>query len=218
VSNETNAKQIIDAAYAMIAERGIAGVTMRSIASEVGCSAPNIYNLFPNKEELLVAIAVEQLEAMTSGLRQHLRGIIGTINKLRKCTWFILDFIETQPHFVTLIIRVIPQQYWSSGRMADSLREQANILAEIVEEGKRAGEVRSAVNMRLFKQIYFGGMERLFNIWLLHGMRWRLSDSTDEFTNLVFEIIQKQPVENLSFKCPFVEKLEILEDAQWQKR
>lgn len=218
VSNETDAKQIIDVAFAMLAEKGVEGFTMRAIASKMGCGAPKIYRLFPSKDELLVAIAVEKLEEMTSGLRQHLKGIIGTSNKLRKFTWFILDFIDSQPHFASLMIRALPLRYWRSMPMLSRLRDQAAILAEIVEDGQRAGEVRSDIDIRAFRNIYFGGLRRLTDIWLLQDMRQQISDSTEEFINIMLDGIRKQPVDSLSFKCPFVEELESLKEAQQQKR
>jgi AcrR family transcriptional regulator len=47
---------ILDAAEALFAERGFAGVSVRDIAGEVGVTAASLYNHFPSKDALYVAV------------------------------------------------------------------------------------------------------------------------------------------------------------------
>lgn len=47
---------ILDAALSAFAELGFAGASMRTIASRAGTSLSNLYNYFPSKDDLLVAV------------------------------------------------------------------------------------------------------------------------------------------------------------------
>lgn len=49
-------EQLLDAALAVIAERGFDAVTMESVARTAGVAKPVLYGLYPNREQLLHAL------------------------------------------------------------------------------------------------------------------------------------------------------------------
>lgn len=203
---EATTKKIVDAALSAFAEKGVHQVTVRAIAKRAGISTTRMYRFFPGKEELLVAVVADKLTEMTDGLREHLQGIVGTANKLRKCTWFILHFFESCPEFASLMFVANPLQIWGRPPRGGPAAEQARILAEIVQEGQLAGEVRPDINIKQLRDLYFGGLQRLTYLWLARGMPNKLTDAADGFNKLVFDGI-KQP-EGAVLKCPFLEWLE----------
>jgi hypothetical protein len=149
---------------------------------------------------------------MTAPLPEHLQGIVGTSNKLRKYTWFMLHFIESYPDFSSVACEAIPHRFWRGLPPSSVLQDQARILAEIVEEGQRAGEVRQDVNMKVLRDLFFGGIERMTNHWIGQGMPHTLTDSTDEFTKLLFNSIRKHPEESPPFNSHFTEELKALKE------
>src|SRR5256885_9018285 len=54
-------ERILDAAVAVLRERGHAGATTREIARVAGCSEGSLYTYFANKEQLLLAVMTERL-------------------------------------------------------------------------------------------------------------------------------------------------------------
>jgi AcrR family transcriptional regulator len=54
-------ERILDAAVAVLRERGQAGATTKEIAREAGCSEGSLYTHFANKESLLHAVMTERL-------------------------------------------------------------------------------------------------------------------------------------------------------------
>lgn len=46
-------EQVLDTALALIAERGVAGASLRAIAAELGMSQPSLYHYFSSKDELI---------------------------------------------------------------------------------------------------------------------------------------------------------------------
>ena len=57
---ERTSRAIVDAAYELIVEQGYAATSMRQIADRAGLALGGIYNHFPSKEEVFVAIIEER--------------------------------------------------------------------------------------------------------------------------------------------------------------
>ena len=57
---------ILDAALAAFAEHGHAGASMRTIATRAGTSLSNLYNYFPSKDDLLVAVLTDANDELLS--------------------------------------------------------------------------------------------------------------------------------------------------------
>lgn len=53
------AQQIVDAAWRLAAEQGLAGVTLRDVAREVGMRAPSLYSYFDSKSAIYDAMFVQ---------------------------------------------------------------------------------------------------------------------------------------------------------------
>jgi AcrR family transcriptional regulator len=89
---ETRREQLIDAAAALIEETGLAGATMKAVARRVGLSEAQAHNYFPQRRDLLVALAQRELQAMEGRRRDELgrghdrytRVTLSTITYLRE--------------------------------------------------------------------------------------------------------------------------------------
>ena len=63
---------ILEAAARVFAERGHAAGTTNHIAAAAGVSVGSLYEYFPNKDAILVALVERQLDAMMAQLHAHL--------------------------------------------------------------------------------------------------------------------------------------------------
>ena len=68
-------ERILDAAARIFHEQGYAGATTNDIAAEAGVSVGSLYQYFPNKDALLVALTKRHIEAATAGLAELLNGM-----------------------------------------------------------------------------------------------------------------------------------------------
>jgi len=64
---------ILEAAARVFAERGHAGGTTNHIAATAGVSVGSLYEYFPNKDAILVALVERQMDEMAAGVLAHLR-------------------------------------------------------------------------------------------------------------------------------------------------
>lgn len=60
--------RILDAAARIFHEQGYAGATTNDIADEAGVSIGSLYQYFPNKDAVLLALTSRHIEATTAGL------------------------------------------------------------------------------------------------------------------------------------------------------
>ena len=70
-------RKILDMARALFWRKGYISTSMRDIAAAYGCKPANIYNFFPNKEEILFEVLREEMEEILSPIK-HLEEDDGT--------------------------------------------------------------------------------------------------------------------------------------------
>jgi len=74
--------QLIDAALAIAAQHGVAGLTVRGVADAVGVSLGVVHYHFEDKEELLTEMGQRLILEVSEGMRMAFNGLVGPL-KLR---------------------------------------------------------------------------------------------------------------------------------------
>ena len=74
---KTPNRKILDKARTLFWRKGYISTSMRDIAAAYGCKPANIYNFFPNKEEILFEVLHEEMEEILSPIK-HLEENDGT--------------------------------------------------------------------------------------------------------------------------------------------
>ena len=129
VDHDVRRREIAKAVWAVIAERGIEGVTLRSVAAEAGISVGRIQHYHASREELVRDSCRELLKAATQ--RFEAAGDATPVERLRR---LILGRIPTTPEFA------IGTSIWLAYE-AKSVDDP--VIAELVQRG-HAGGVQEA--------------------------------------------------------------------------
>lgn len=127
VDHDVRRREIAQAVWAVIAERGIEGVTLRCVAAEAGVSVGRIQHYYASREELVRDSCRELLKAATQ--RFEAAGDATPVERLRR---LILGRIPTTPEFA------IGTSIWLAYE-AKSVDDP--VIAELVQRG-HAGGVR----------------------------------------------------------------------------
>lgn len=127
VDHDVRRREIAKAVWAVIAERGIEGVTLRCVAAEAGVSVGRIQHYHASREELVRDSCRELLKAATQ--RFEAAGDATPVERLRR---LILGRIPTTPEFA------IGTSIWLAYE-AKSVDDP--VIAELVQRG-HAGGVR----------------------------------------------------------------------------
>ena len=105
---ERTREAILDAAWELAAEGGIAGLSLRELARRVGMRAPSLYSYFPAKAAIYDAMFVEGHEALDERLRDLpvdgepvAVATAGLVDWLRFC-------LESIPRYQLLFTHAVP--------------------------------------------------------------------------------------------------------------
>jgi AcrR family transcriptional regulator len=88
-------ERILDAAAHIFHENGYAGATTNDIADEAGVSVGSLYQYFPNKDALLVALTKQHIESTTVGLADLISGL-NTKSNLSIVLRSVVNFLVEQ--------------------------------------------------------------------------------------------------------------------------
>lgn len=96
-------QNIVDAARALAAEEGWLAVTVRRIAARIGCSAPAIYQYFPDKAAVLDCIATEARDQLAAAMQTAAGEASGPAKRLRAMARAYWDFSFAHPELYAVL-------------------------------------------------------------------------------------------------------------------
>lgn len=101
-------ERILDAAARIFHEQGYAGATTNDIADEAEVSVGSLYQYFPNKDALLVALTKRHIESTTAGLADLLGGLV-IESEFATVVRKVVDFLVDQHELDELHLLVMHQ-------------------------------------------------------------------------------------------------------------
>ena len=104
-------RQIVEAAWTLARERGLAGWSLRDLASAVGMRAPSLYVYFASKNALYDAMFADGYDALLvrAGQVEQAHATAAPVDLLRAGASMFVDFcIEDPARLQLLFLRTIP--------------------------------------------------------------------------------------------------------------
>jgi AcrR family transcriptional regulator len=101
-------ERILDAAARIFHEQGYAGATTNDVADEAGVSVGSLYQYFPNKDSLLVALTRRHIDSTMAGLT-HLLGQMSVASGFDTILRQVVDFLVKQHDLDDLHLLVMHQ-------------------------------------------------------------------------------------------------------------
>jgi AcrR family transcriptional regulator len=98
---------VLEAALALIAERGVRGASLRALAAELGISQPSLYHYFPSKSAMVTAIVEHSAQRMLStGMSLTLPRTAADLPRFVRDATLLLYETESHPRFVRFLFAV----------------------------------------------------------------------------------------------------------------
>lgn len=151
---------VIEIAQALFRKQGVRNVTMDDIAHRLGMSKRTLYQIFRDKEDLLLA-SVQQHDAETEAEASRL------LEKADNVLSFIMAFMQLriqeidqiQPSFFADIMKYPKVKAYFEERN----RTQEATAVEMLDQGKEEGYFRGDVNFHIVYNILVGSFETLLH-------------------------------------------------------
>ncbi len=189
---EYRKQAILDSATRVISEKGFAEATVSEIAKGAGMAPSGIYTYFKNKEDVLFAIIDNFMSACADGLKDHLAGIQGAENKLRKAVWFHCKVYSGNKNEIKIILesRSYPRFYSSSAY--EALKQYAGLITGIIREGMNEGSFRGLSSPLILRDMILGTVDHI-------AINWTMKDSVNpldqagKIADLVLSAVKSSP-------------------------
>ncbi len=96
-SKEELKNLILDAAEALVAEHGAAGLSARAIAKQIGYAAGTIYLNFANLDEVILHVNARTLDRMYAAIEPAASGRAGPVTRLKRAARAYVEFARANP-------------------------------------------------------------------------------------------------------------------------
>jgi AcrR family transcriptional regulator len=145
MSDDEKRRRIVDAVMSLVAKHGVQWATTARIAATVGVSEPTLYRTFRNRKEMLLATA--------DRIWQHRRSELEAF-EYEDAMDFLRKICESHTAGIrnTPVVRFITELAVShageelSKHIRDLQFDDVRHLAQVVEQGKAEGSIRSDVD------------------------------------------------------------------------
>jgi len=192
ISREPERKtQILTSAIKIFGEKGFQNATIAEIAKDAGVGDATIYEYFKNKEDLMLAIPVEFTKELIPQINDHMMGIKGAFNKLRKFIWWWLNYVEKNPGYGSIVLLELKtSKTYVSTEAYQAARSFYQIVLDIIKEGQEEGAIKKEINPYLARSLCVGAMEHIIIRWLLKDRKYPLIQYADELADLLIDSLK----------------------------
>jgi TetR/AcrR family fatty acid metabolism transcriptional regulator len=178
--------RIIASARQLFAERGYQQTTVVDISKQAGLSEAALYEYFQGKEDLLLTIPDMWVSELIRDLEDHLFGIRGACNKLRKFLWWYLRRLEESPLDAKIVYLFLKTNAnFLNTEVYSNVKILYGFLLKIFEEGRESGELRPDLDPYLAREVFVGTMEHVVTLWLLKGQSFSLFEKLESLFDLM---------------------------------
>jgi len=158
--NEQRIAQILQAALQCFLEKGFHQTSMRDIAQEAGVSLGNLYNHFPGKEAIILAVAVAESEELAPLLQR----LAASEGERAQVLAFLRDFhaLCRQPEWATLAVEVLAESARNPAvaeAFAANRRQLQAALAEALQQVAQRERRRPVLAPALQAQVLLDAIE-----------------------------------------------------------
>ncbi|WP_350260191.1 TetR/AcrR family transcriptional regulator [Stenotrophomonas riyadhensis] len=158
--NEQRVTLILQAALRCFLAKGFHQTSMRDIAQAAGVSLGNLYNHFPGKEAIILAVAVAESEELAPMLRR----LAGADGDRVQVMAFLQDFhaLCRQPEWATLAVEVLAESARNPAvaeAFAANRRQLQATLAEALQQIAQRERRRPVLAPALQAQVLLDAIE-----------------------------------------------------------
>ena len=169
--SHTKDKDIIQSATRIFSQKGFAEATLSEIARGADMATSGIYSYYKNKEALVFRIIEIFLEKSCDGLSDHLQGIQGAENKLRKAIWFHCKSYSGNKSEIKIILEARSYPRFYTATAYEALQRYAGFFTDIIQEGMAQGVFSRISSPALLRDILLGTVDHI-------AVNWTLRDGT----------------------------------------
>jgi TetR/AcrR family fatty acid metabolism transcriptional regulator len=187
-------QRILDAAVAVIAEKGYWQAKVAEIADRAGVADGTIYLYYKNKEQLLMAAIDSAFDAFLERARAELAGLDGPKQRLHRLAFLHLDMLGANRNLAVVFQTELRHSAKFLAQFSrHRLVEYFDMIRGIVREGQQAGVFRAELSDKIAAQCLFGALDEMVTSWVLSEREYPLSASAEHVVELILSGMESTP-------------------------
>lgn len=183
--------KIIEAAWDLFHEKGYEETTIEDIIAAANISKGSFYYNFNRKDELLDTLATI-FDREYEKLEKKMKTEQNSFEKLLFMNFSMHEFIEKQID-INLLSSLYSTQLYSKGNsnLLDQNRIYYKLLAEIIEEGQKKGEITKNKSVREITKYYSLCERALISDWCLEKGNYSLVEYSKEYFPYMIQVLKE---------------------------
>ena len=181
---------ILESAINVFSEKGFSEATISEIAKGAGLSGPGLYKYYSGKEEIYFAIIENLMVEGCTELIEHLQGIEGAENKLRKAIWFHCKKSSSNRSVAKIVLeaRSYPRFYQSTAY--EALKEYASNFTRVITEGMDENVFYGLPSAALLRDMIIGTVDHIVINWTTMKDVPNPLDQVDALIRMVLDAVR----------------------------
>jgi len=185
--------KIVEAFKVLLSEKEFAAITIADIVNISGVNSALIYKYFGDKRGILHKVLADGLDQYLSDLERDLKGIKGSLNKLRKLVWTQISLYENNRVIARILLLEVRNHHsYFVSESYQKIRRYSSIIREIIEEGIKDGDIRDDIPVWSIRQIFIGAVEHLCLPGVIQRQAFSADDLTGDLCSIIFTGIEKR--------------------------
>ncbi len=181
--------RILRAAVKVFARKGFYASRVNEIASAAGVADGTIYLYFKSKDEILTSLFEDRITRLLGLLREECARCEGAPDRVRRLVEFQLGLLEGERDLAEVITVNLRQSSRLLKQYANRrFTEYLDLMASVIAEGQRTGELRDDVSPRIVARALFGGLDGIAMTWALgNGESGGLRRAASQFADVLLD-------------------------------
>lgn len=195
ITNEISNRQleIIEVSGKILIEKGIKGLTTKTVASEMNFSESAIYRHFKSKEEILIALLSLLKQNMNKRLTSEIKPQNTATENFKAVFTSQFNYFKKNPHFVVAVLSdgLLDESEEIKTIILQLMQNKMQLLGQILEQGKQTNEFNTEISIEDLLPIILGSFRFQILKWKLSNFQYDITTEGNKTIDNLLALIQK---------------------------
>jgi TetR/AcrR family fatty acid metabolism transcriptional regulator len=185
-------QRILDAAIAVIAEKGFFTARISDIAARADVADGTVYLYFKSKEEILMKAIHAAFDGFMRHARIELAKITSPEQQLRRLAHLHLEAMGSNRNAAIVFQMELRQstrflEEFSHHHMVEYLA----LVREAIRRGQQEGTFRPELSDKVAANCFFGSLDEMVTSWVLSGEDYPLAHAAEHVCDVILKGLEK---------------------------
>lgn len=185
-------QRILDAAIAVIAEKGFFTARISDIAARADVADGTVYLYFKSKEDILMKAIQAAFDGFMRNARIELAKIESGEKQLRRLAYLHLEAMGSNRNAA----KVFQMELRQSTRFLEEFShehmvEYFALVREAIRRGQQDGTFRPDLSDKVAANCFFGSLDEMVTSWVLSGEDYPLAHAAEHVCDVILKGLEK---------------------------